>query len=53
MQGLPLGEGTRRITDYIRARIDPPGENRFLRADLEQVRELVHEDILLSIVEDL
>ncbi|MEM9255244.1 MAG: aromatic amino acid ammonia-lyase [Pseudomonadota bacterium] len=53
MKGLPLGEGTRLITDHIRAKIDPPGEDRFFRADLEQVRELVHQDVLLSMVEDL
>lgn len=51
MGDLKLGEGTQAIVDLISSRVDPPGDDRFFRIDIEAVRELVHDDEILKVVD--
>lgn len=52
MKDLPLGDGTQEMLDLIRSRVLPPGDDRFFRADLDAVRDLVHGGSLLKCIRD-
>lgn len=50
MRGLPLGAGTAAIRDLIRARVAPPGDDRFYRDDLLAVLDLVENGEMVATI---
>ena len=51
MAGLKLADGTAAIRDLIRTRVEPPGDDRFYRTDIEAVLDLVKNGELLATIE--